>query len=239
MNQKNSLDIDRIAFLGRTYDEYLKMFDLREELLKEGHVLDCPAGASSFTAESIRKGFPVTACDVLYDLSEEDLIRKGREDIRHVFERFNGVSHLYVWKYYKTREEVIALRNKALALFLEDFTEGRKRGSYVQARLPYLPFPDRRFVLVLSGHFLFLYGDRLDIDFHISCLRKLLRVCSGEVRIFPLTGLDAQPYPHLDEILRRFRSEGVDASVFRIPFEFQRGANEMLKLRKNLGGNKL
>lgn len=232
MNQKTCLDIDRIAFFGRTYDEYLRIFDLREDLLSEVDVLDCPAGASSFTAESQRKGFSVTACDVLYNLSTEDLVRKGREDICHVFERFDEVSDLYVWKYYKNKEEVIGLRTKALALFAEDLTEGLKKGTYVQSRLPRLPFPDRRFDLVLSGHFLFLYGDRLDIDFHISCIRELLRVCSDEVRIFPLTGLDARPYPHLYEILCRFRSEGVDASVAKVPFEFQRGANMMMKLRK-------
>jgi hypothetical protein len=90
----------------------------------------------------------------------------------------------------------------------------------------------KMFDLVLSGHFLFLYGDRLDINFHISCLRELLRVSSGEVRIFPLTGLDAEPYPRLYEILCRFRPEGINATVVKVPFEFQRGANAMMKLRK-------
>ena len=232
MNHKSCLDIDRIAFFGRTYDEYLKMFDLTEDHLRKIKVLDCPAGASSFTAEALRKGLSVTACDVLYDLSVKELVRKGCEDIRHVFERFDEVSHLYTWKYYRNKEEVIYLRHSALSLFSEDLTGGVERGNYIQARLPDLPFPDRRFDLVLSGHFLFLYGDRLDINFHISCLRELLRVSSGEVRIFPLTGLDAEPYPRLYEILRRFRSEGINATVVKVPFEFQRGANAMMKVRK-------
>ncbi len=208
------------------------MFDLEEELLKEYDVLDCPAGASSFTAEAMRKGFSVTACDILYDLSEEYLLRKGREDIAHVFERFNDVGHLYVWKYYKSKEEIMAHRNKALALFSEDFAKGKEKATYVQARLPYLPFPNGRFDLVLSGHFLFLYGDRLDIDFHMSCMEELLRVCSGEVRVFPLTGLDAKPYPRLDEILSHLRAEDIETSIVKVPFEFQRGADEMMKLRK-------
>jgi hypothetical protein len=232
MNKKRSLNIDRIAFLGRTYSEYLKMLDLGEDFLHGINVLDCPAGASSFTAESLRKGLSVTACDVLYDLLMKDLVRKGQKDIRHVFERFDEVSHLYTWKYYRNRKEVIDLRRKALSLFSEDYIGGIKRGNYVQACLPDLPFPDGRFDLVLSSHFLFLYGDRLDIDFHMSCLRELLRVSSGEVRIFPLTGLDAQPYPHLYEILCCLRSEGINASVMKVPFEFQRGANMMMKLKK-------
>ena len=235
MNRNRGLDIDRIAFFGRTYEEYLKIFDLDEEILDRGEILDCPAGASSFTAESLQKGFSVTACDLLYDLSIEALERKGRDDIRHVFERFDEVSDLYVWKCYKSRDEVIALRNRALELFSKDFPEGLTRGNYVRAALPLLPFPDRRFALVLSGHFLFLYADRLDIDFHVSCIRELLRVCSGEVRIFPLTGLDVRPYPHLHEILCLLRSEGIEASVVKVPFEFQRGANMMLRLRRTDG----
>ncbi len=58
------IDLNRIAFIGRTFHEYSHMFDLTDDLLR-GRVLDCPAGASSFTAECIRQGYDVTACDVL------------------------------------------------------------------------------------------------------------------------------------------------------------------------------
>jgi hypothetical protein len=232
VGQNDRLDIDRIAFLGRTYDEYLRMFDLGEAVLSKGHVLDCPAGASSFTAEARRLGFSVTAGDILYDLCAKNLLKKGLEDIRHVFESFDKVSHLYIWKCYKNKEEVIALRNKSLELFEEDFTEGIKRGYYVYARLPHLPFADESFALVLSGNFLFLYNDRLDIDFHMSCIRELMRVCSGEVRIFPLVGLDARPYPDLDEILFSLRSEDIEAVIVKVPFEFQKGADMMMKLHR-------
>jgi hypothetical protein len=230
MGKNDRLDIDRIAFFGRTYDEYLRMFDLSEALLRKGPVLDCPAGASSFAIEARELGFTITACDILYNAGRDDLLRKGREDIRHVFESFDKVSHLYTWKYYRNKDEVIALRNRALELFAEEFTEGFRKGYYVHARLPQLPFPDKSFALVLSGNFLFLYGDRLDMDFHISCIRELLRVCSGEVRIFPLVGLDAQPYPHLDKMLSLLNSTDIEATLITVPFEFQRGANMMMKL---------
>ncbi len=232
MGQNDRLDIDRIAFIGRTYDEYLRMFDLSEAVLSKGHVLDCPAGASSFTAEARRLGFSVTAGDILYNLCTKNLFKKGQEDIRHVFESFDKVSHLYIWKYYKNKEEVIALRNKSLELFEEDFTEGIKRGYYVYARLPHLPFADESFALVLSSNYLFLYSDRLDIDFHMSCIRELMRVCSGEVRIFPLVGLNARPYPHLDEILFSLCSEDIEAVIVKVPFEFQKGADMMIKLHR-------
>lgn len=57
------IDLNRIAFIGRTFHEYYHMLGLDHGLLR-GRVLDCPAGASSFTAECARQGYDVTACDV-------------------------------------------------------------------------------------------------------------------------------------------------------------------------------
>ncbi len=231
MNKKgDSLDIDRIAFFGRTYAEYLSMFGLNEQLLRQGAILDCPAGASSFTAEAHQLGLDATACDIMYNHNADELIEKCKMDIQHVFEKFDEVEHLYVWDYYKNKDEVITLRKKALKLFAEDFSAEFKEKRYVKAELPHLPFPDKSFSLVLSGNFLFLYGDRLDLDFHKACIKELIRVCSGEVRIFPLVGLDAKPYPYLDEILSFLDSNNIKVEIIKVPFEFQKGANKMLKI---------
>jgi hypothetical protein len=230
MKKSDGLDLDRIAFIGRTAAEYMMMFGLDKSVLEKGSVLDCPAGPSSFTAEVHRAGFNVTACDILYDVPSKMLVSKGSEDISYVFERFDEVSHLYAWGYYKNKDTVISLRKKALELFAEDFIKGSNEGRYRYAELPRLPFSDNSFSLVLSSHFLFLYGDRLDLDFHKACLKEFLRVCSREVRIFPLTGLDAKPYPPLPDVLDFLRSEDVGAEIREMPFEFQIGANKMLKL---------
>src|SRR4030067_2118441 len=231
MNKKSdSLDIDRIAFFGRTYAEYMSMFGLKEQLLKHGAILDCPAGASSFAAEAHQLGLDVTACDILYNRSADELMKKCKKDIQHVFEKFDEAEHLYVWKYYKNKDEVIVLRNKALKLFAEDFPAGFKEKRYVEAELPRLPFPDKSFSIVLSGNFLFLYSDRLDLDFHKTCIKELIRVCSGEVRICPLVGIDAKPYPYLKDILAFLDSNNIKAEIVKVPFEFQKGANKMMKI---------
>jgi len=232
MEKAKHLNIDRIAFLGRTYAEYMDMFGLGESLLRNGRILDCPAGASSFAAEAHKLGINVTACDILYDLTSDELMEKGKKDLQHVFEKFDEVTHLYVWKYYKDKDGVMALRSRALEIFAGNFTKGYKNGQYVHGKLPHLPFPDKSFPLVLSGNFLFLYGDRLDFDFHVGCIKELIRICSGEVRIFPLIGLDFKPYPYLDDILSSLDSNGIKAEIVEVPFEFQRGANKMMRLQK-------
>jgi len=229
---RDYLDIDRIAFFGRTYAEYMDMFGLDESIMKQGRILDCPAGASSFAAEAHQKGFDVTACDILYGMSADELFEKGKRDIQHVFEKFDEAAHLYIWTYYKDKNEVMTLRTKALELFSEDFSAGVERERYINAELPRLPFPDKSFSLVLSGNFLFLYGDRLDFDFHIECIKELIRVCSGEIRIFPLVGLDTKQYPYLYKILSFLDSDGIKAEIVKVPFEFQKGANKILKISR-------
>ncbi len=71
---KNTLNIDRIAFIGRTFAEYISLFDLDENILKQGPVLDCPAGAASFTAKAHKLGINVTACDILFNSDINSLL---------------------------------------------------------------------------------------------------------------------------------------------------------------------
>ncbi|HMB50904.1 MAG TPA: hypothetical protein VKM69_09610, partial [Natronoarchaeum rubrum] len=98
----------------------------------------------------------------------------------------------------------------------------------VPATLPELPFADDAFSLTLSANFLFLYGDRLDYEFHLDALRELCRVTSEEIRIFPLAGLDTEPYDRLDDALDALRSEGRRVEIRNVPYEFQDGVSEML-----------
>lgn len=229
------LDIHRIAFIGRTFDEYMRIFALDESLLRKGPVLDCPAGAASFAAEANRAGVDVVACDILYDLKLQELIRKGEEDIRLIYDKVGKVSHLYVWDYYKNRDELIAHRKKSLTLFADDFADGLSHDRYRKAALPHLPFNDNAFSLVISSHFLFLYGSMLDPEFHKASLMELMRVSSGEVRLFPLHGLDAKPYPYLGEVISFLHTVEIDAEITEMPFEFQRGGNKMITLRRKSG----
>jgi hypothetical protein len=232
MSRGDGLDLDRIVFIGRTYFEYVRMFDLNESDLKRGAVLDCAAGPSSFSAEAHKLGFQVTACDTLYQVPAEKLDEKGRADIEHTFQKVDDMPHLYVWKYYKDKGEIIGLRHHALETFIEDFPDGSREGRYVRAELPWLPFPDKSFSLVLASHFLFLYGDRLSPEFHLASLREMVRVSSEEVRVYPLQGLDAKPYPHMDEVLAHLRSDGIGVEIAPTPFEFQRGSNKIMRLRR-------
>lgn len=202
------------------------MFDLGDAALS-GPVLDCPGGPGSFVAEATERGIDATAADIMYELPPAALAGRCREDYAAVVEQLPEKRELFTWEFYGSVEERAQLLERAYRRFLEDYPAGRRDGRYVYADLPTLPFPDDSFSLVLSAHFLFLYGDRLSQEFHRQTIEELLRVATGEVRLFPLVGLDTERYDRLDELIAHFREAGHAVEIRSVPFEFQKGATEM------------
>ena len=121
-------------------------------------------------------------------------------------------------------------RLNALKDCAKDMKENNER--YIPVTLPSLPFGDEEFDLLLSAHFLFMYADRLDEQFHIITLNELLRVTKEEVRIFPLVDLEGKRYAHLDKIISYLVHKGCTVEEITVPYEFQINANSMLKIKK-------
>jgi hypothetical protein len=233
VEQSTKLDLERIVFIGRTFEEYLDMFSLSEEELKGKKILDCPAGACSFTAIGNKLGLDVTACDIAYQYSGEDLENKGLQDIEHAMEHMEKAKNNYIWDYFK---DIDGLREHRLSALKECANDIRKSSErYVPVTLPSLPFKDAEFDILLSAHFLFMYADRLDYQFHIKTLNELLRVSKEEIRIFPLVNLEGKRYEQLDKLINYFAENGCTVEEVRVPYEFQAKANSMLKIKK---GNK-
>ncbi|MFB5282149.1 SAM-dependent methyltransferase [Peribacillus sp. Hz7] len=230
VEQSSKLDLERIVFIGRTFEEYLDMFSLSEEELQGKKILDCPAGACSLTAVGNKLGLDVTACDIAYYHSDEDLENKGLQDIEHAMEHMQKVQNNYKWDYFDDIEGLRKHRLSALQDCANDMRESNER--YIPVTLPSLPFRDEEFDILLSAHFLFMYADRLDYQFHIETLNELLRVTKGEVRIFPLVDLEGKHYEHLDKIISYLVDNGCTVEEVKVSYEFQINANSMLKIQK-------
>ncbi|MBS4218788.1 SAM-dependent methyltransferase [Bacillus sp. FJAT-49711] len=230
VEQSTKLDIERIVFIGRTFEEYLKMFSLSVESLKGKRILDCPAGACSFTAVGNKLGLDISACDIAYYHSSDDLKSKGLKDIEHAMEHIEKAKGNYIWDVFKDVEDLRKHRLNALEHCTKDMEEASER--YVAVTLPSLPFKDEEFNLLLSAHFLFMYADRLDYEFHIETLKELLRVTKEEIRIFPLVDLEGKRYEHLDKVVRFLIDNGYDVEEINVLYEFQANANSMLKIIK-------
>ncbi|MEC0089707.1 class I SAM-dependent methyltransferase [Paenibacillus macquariensis] len=228
--QRTKLEIERIVFIGRSYKEYLDMFSLSEDELKGKKILDCPAGACSFTAIGNKLGLDITACDIAYYHAQEDLVNKGLQDIVHTMEHMENVKEKYIWDYFKDINSLREHRQSALNDCANDMRESSER--YIPVTLPMLPFKDGEFDILLSAHFLFTYAERLDYEFHITTLNELLRVSKEEIRIFPLVDLEGKRYEHLDRIVKYLEDMRCTVEEINASYEFQANANAMLRIIK-------
>jgi hypothetical protein len=123
----------------------------------------------------------------------------------------------------------------AMREFLADYPAGRRESRYLAGELPALPFAAKQFDLVLCSHFLFLYSEQLSLEFHRAAVTELLRV-AREVRIFPLVTLAGDRSPHVEGVIASIEASGGQPTIVRVPYEFQRGGNEMLAIRRESGG---
>ncbi|WP_332696206.1 SAM-dependent methyltransferase [Halalkalibacter lacteus] len=231
VEEGKKLDLERIIFIGRTFEEYLDMFSLSVQELKGKKILDCPAGACSFTAMANTLGMDVTACDIAYYHSIDNLEKKGYQDIEHAMEQMEHVKNKFVWDYFKNIEGLRMHRVSALKSCANSMRESSER--YVPVTLPTLPFQDEEFDILLSAHFLFTYADRLDYDFHKNTIHELVRVSKEEIRIFPLVDLAGNRYQHLDRLKQDLMDIGCIVEEMKVPYEFQANAHTMLKITKN------
>jgi ubiquinone/menaquinone biosynthesis C-methylase UbiE len=113
--------------------------------------------------------------------------------------------------------------------FLADFAQGTQEYRYVAAELPSLPFMDQTFELAVCSHFLFLYSEQFDLDFHLESIRELCRVAE-EVRIYPLLELGASKSRHLGPLITALTQEGLQPELVEVGYEFQKGAHQMLRV---------
>lgn len=227
---EKEFDLGGVVPWGRRLREYEAFFGLKEPT-GLSPVLDAGGGPSSFAAEAAAAGMQVVAADPIYQFSGDDIRARFDETAVAMRTGMHRAAYRFRWDYYGSEEAVHRLRREALELFLADFEAGKRDGRYVTAALPALPFPDDSFRLALSSHLLFLYGDELDFAFHLLAMRELLRV-AREVRVFPLVNLDGRPSSHLPCILRALAEEGVRPELVDVPFEFQKGAKQMLKVSR-------
>ncbi len=228
---RTKLDIDKVIFIGRTYEEYMDMFLLSEADLKDKKVLDCPSGACSFAASGQLRGWNIIAADIAYDHSAEDLEAKGREDLQHALTHMKKAESNYKWDYFQDLNQLQEYRERALLSCTEDMNKNSER--YLPVQLPALLFKDNEFDIVLSAHFLFTYADRLNLQFHLDTLIELLRVTKEELRVFPLVDLEGNRYEHLDHVIQYLKDKSYNVEEVRVPYEFQKGANSMLKVNKS------
>lgn len=223
-----SFSLDRIVPWGRSFEEYVAMFALdREDLGKR--ILGCGDGPAGFNATLSKSGGSVLSVDPLYRFPAEAIARRIDETRAIVLEQTRRNAHEFVWSHIRSVAELDRIRMATMAEFLADYPQGGQEGRYLAAALPSLPLA-AVFDLALCSHLLFLYSAHLDLDFHLRSLRELCRI-APEVRVFPILELGAVRSRHVDAVVATLADEGYAVGIEKVDYEFQKGGNEMLRLR--------
>lgn len=225
-----AVKLEEIVPWGRLRREYELMFRLTEEDFDRG-ILDCGGGPSSFNAELHALEHRVVSFDPIYCFSAERIRSRFEAAGETVLRQVGATPDDWVWTVHRDLEDLHANRSGALELFLADYETGLSEGRYVLGELPVLPFRDQEFGLALCSHLLFLYSELLSEEFHVNSVLELARV-ANEIRIFPLLTLKHERSPYVAPVRTALEDRGWTSEIVRVPYEMQRGGNEMLVLRK-------
>ena len=214
---------------GRSFDEYLDMFNLSEDDLTRD-IVGVGDGPASFNIRMYQRGTPIVSVDPIYKYSEAELRHRIQETYEDIIAQTRQNRDKFVWTRFSSVDELAGVRMQAMDDFCGDFENGKQQERYIDASLPNLPFPDQHFDLVISAHLLFLYSANRDLAFHLDAVRELLRI-GTEVRIFPIVDVNSNLSPFLSPVIDELEKEGVVCSVERVPYHFQKTGNEMLRLK--------
>jgi hypothetical protein len=225
--------LEKVIPWGRSFEEYRRMFTMSDADLQR-RILGCADGPASFNAELRRRGTAVTSIDPLYRLDAGAIRERIAATYDNVMEQTQRNRHQFVWDEIGSIEKLGRIRMQAMQAFLDDYDSGKRQGRYLDGELPAINFRDRSFDLAVCSHFLFLYSDHFSDDFHREAILELCRVAC-EVRIFPLLGLDGRVSPYVEGIVKDL-SDGFEVSIEMVLYEFQRGGNQMMRIRARGAG---
>ena len=225
------ISYDHIVPWGRSFKEYVSMFALRSHDLTR-RILGCGDGPASFNRRVTERGGSIISIDPIYQFSQAQIQARIDATYQQVMEQTRNNKDKFLWTTFASVEELGRVRMSAMREFLDDYEAGKAEGRYRFEELPVLSFANQAFDVALSSHFLFLYSEHLSEEFHRQAIAEMLRV-AREARVFPLLDLNAEKSRHVEPILTAFTQAGYAVDIVSVAYEFQRGGNEMLRVRRN------
>ncbi len=236
------LHLPYVAFFGRTLAEYLDMFCISLDQLREGSTLDCPSGPDSFVAEACAAGCDAVGCDPMYAYPPDELRTRGLANLDESFVHIDAQRAALTFRDYPAFKQA---KYDAIARFSDDYALHYGRRRYVAASLPKLAFADASFHRVLAANFLFTYahqdfgglyeGREFDLAFHLQSIDELARVTRSEIRLSPMGSFASPPRPHdyRDATIARLQQLGFRTELVASNFDSGLAAfNDVLVARR-------
>ncbi len=225
------MKLDSVIPLGRSFEEYSLMFDLSSHDLKN-KIIGIGDGPASFNCTMNKIRHSVVSVDPIYIFSSHEIKIQFERNIDNIIKQIQESPDEWVWKFHASPEELKKHRRQVISQFSDDFESGQKERRYIVGELPSLSFKSDQFDLALCSHFLFLYSEQFDFEFHKKSIKEMLRI-SKEIRIFPLLDLGSHRSKYVAPLINFYEKQDCQVEVRKVNYELQRGGNEMLRIRKN------
>ncbi len=84
---------------------------------------------------------------------------------------------------------------------------------------------------MLVSHFLFLYDEWFDYDFHKASVLELARIAQREIRIYPLTNMRAIRSWYVEQLMHDPECSALVFERLKSDFEFVNNADQLLIIR--------
>lgn len=223
-----AINLDKVALVGRTYNEYNRMFGISKDVLAGKKVLDVAAGVSNYCAIANVFGLDVTAVDPIYNLSPNEIQVRAEQDLDQVLNQLPYNKSNYNWSFYGDLNGVRVSRVKAYQTFLKDFERNKTR--YVTGDVLALPFADKSFDVSLVSHLMFLFDHLFNETEQILIFKELVRVTKEEILIFPTKNLAGENSKWVDLIIKNSEFLNIHFKIERSEFEFQKGNSLRLRV---------
>jgi len=222
------MKLDKVVPFGRSLDEYQSMFNLSESDLNK-KIIGIADGPASFNAEMNDRGKSVLSIDPLYQYGADEIDRQFYNVVDNIISQVKNMPDNWSWSYHLSPDNLRENRVNVIRKFIGDYETGKAEGRYVTGELPILPIDGDEFDIALCSHFLFLYSEQFDYQFHRAAILEMLRIAK-EIRIFPLLTLELGKSPHLETLINELYANGYEPTIKKVKYELQKGGNEMLRV---------
>ena len=122
---------------GRSFDEYLGMFNLSADDLTRD-IVGVGDGPASFNFWMHQRGTPIVSVDPIYRYSESELHQRIQDTYDDVIAQARQNQDKFVWTHIASVDELAEIRMQAMEAFCRDFETGKQQGRYIDASLPTL-----------------------------------------------------------------------------------------------------
>lgn len=217
-----------ILLWGHSLQDFREMFALSDAELKAS-ILDCCGGPDSFNVELTAQGGKVISCDPLFDLNKADITHCINDVFAEMLTLVEAHKERFAWDKVASPEALAIERKKNIALFLNDYEQGKKEGRYQAADLPNLPYKAAEFDLALCSHYFFANCPDQSLEFQVAAIKNLCHVAK-EVRIFPLVDSQGEIPTIVGPIMQALYQADLGLEFKAVPYQFQKKGNAMLRV---------